>query len=229
MCASSSSTNIRGRPPPEDDEILVAPPPRPRSREGVCRLFRGCKAYQATNRHSRQNHRGYSRMGEAGEGRPVTHQQEKMGLEALPSVIGLNSRVGCPALPHTWREGAACCGGLPQRRAKSTSLSRPSAHHSPAPRIARFRRRWLSCAFLRHAAARGGDRQSAGADPFPTIAASVWKECSASSASFRRSATLQEAAGCKRPANILHEADLDRCCKDEAGAMSSWIAAATVV
>ena len=154
--------------------------------------------------------KGYG-MGEAGEGQNITHQQKKMGDDALrefrdrfsipvtdeqlDEVPFLTLRRGQPGDEYLRERRAALGGYLPARR-------REVASRCEVPPLSAFERaaegdrgpRDLDHDGVRadseHAAARQGRSASASCRSCPTRAApSAWRACSASSASSARSAS----------------------------------------
>ena len=187
--------------------------------EDIWRLNRGGhdphKVYAAY--HAAVNHKGQPTvilaktvkgygMGEAGEGQNITHQQKKMGDEALRS---FRDRFQIPiaddeldeapyykppedsagdAVPEGAAQGArrlpARSAATRRRRSRSPS-SRRSTRCSRAPASARSRPRWRSCASsTRSAATRRSASSSCRSCP-TSRAPSAWRACSASSASIR--------------------------------------------
>ena len=154
--------------------------------------------------------KGYG-MGEAGEGQNITHQQKKMGearaarssatASACRSPTSRSRRCRSSSWPRTARRwptcasaGAALGGNLPARRRKSESLADPAAlglrrPARRAPRGARSRPRWRSCASSTRCCATSRSASAWCRSCRTRAAPSAWRACSASSASSARSAS----------------------------------------
>ena len=196
--------------------------------------------------------KGYG-MGEAGEGQNITHQQKKMGENVLRA---FRDRFGIvdlpdeqiPEVPFLRAQGGQPGAGLPARaaggagRRRCRSRRTQSTETLPVPgavgvrrpaqahrRAGRSPRRWRSsgssprcCATSRSAS--GWCRSSR-----TSRARSAWRACSASSGSGRQVGQLYR----PEDANQLMYYKEDKSGQmlqegiNEAGAMSSWIAAAT--
>jgi pyruvate dehydrogenase E1 component len=168
-------------------------------------------AYKAASEHTGQptvvlakTIKGYG-MGTSGEAQNIAHQQKHIEVKAMRA---FRDRFAIPISdadlpkipffrpPQDSLEGAYLAervktlGYVPQRRAKSAALAVPDlAACSKARAIAKTRRRWRSCASSRRwCATRASARASCRSSP-TSRARSVWKACSANSASTRSSAS----------------------------------------
>ena len=192
--------------------------------------------------------KGYG-LGEAGEGKNITHQQKKMNEEELRA---FRTRFGIPIsdaevgktpfyrpaedsieIKYMREKRKALGGYVPTRKVRAEALkpAAPSCSRSStrAPTAARRRRRWCSCGCCRSCCA---TRRSASwsCRSSPTKRApSAWRRCSARSASTRTPARLYEPVDMDTllyykeasDGQILEEGI------NEAGSMSSFIAAGT--
>ena len=190
-------------------------------------------------------------MGEAGEGQNITHQQKKMGESALRAFrdrfgmtvtdeqlaevpflrLAEGSAGAWPTCGSAGRRSAATCRPAADRRRRCRCRScRPSTAQLDGDRRAGD----LDDDGVRpdpdHAAARQADRQAGRADRARTSRApSAWRACSASSGSSSQVGQLYQ----PEDANQLMFYREDKYGQmlqegiNEAGAMSSWIAAAT--
>ena len=194
--------------------------------------------------------KGYG-MGEAGEGQNITHQQKKMGgnvLRAFRDRFGSSTcptsrsprcrSCACrraPGAAYLRERRAALGGSLPVRRPRSSeTLAVPELSAFDAAAQAdrgarRSPRRWRSSGSSPRCCATS---RSAGAwcrSCRTSRARSAWRGCSASSGSSPRSGQLYR----PEDANQLMYYKEDKSGQmlqegiNEAGAMSSWIAAAT--
>ena len=172
-------------------------------------------AYAAAVKHAGQptvilakTVKGYG-MGEAGEGQMITHQQKKMGLDALrkfrdrfaipvtdaklEEIPFLKLAEGGPEQKYLQERRRQLGGSLPQRRRKSASLEVPElsafARSSPAPNSAKSPPRWRSCASSIRSCATRRSENSSCRSCRTSRGPSAWRACSASSASSRRSAS----------------------------------------
>ena len=211
-------------------------------------------AYAAAVKHTSQptvilakTVKGYG-MGEAGEGQNITISRRRwVSRRYANSAIGSQIPFRMPRSKTspssrsakrngtTWRRvavrSAARCRNAGPSPCRSTyRSSRPSAHKSPAPRIARFRRRWPSCAFSTRCCA---TRRSANmwCRSFPTDKSRTF----GMEGMFRQFGIFSQVGQLYKPqdADQLMYYREDRSGQmlqegiNEAGAMSSWIAAAT--
>ena len=213
MCASTSSASI-----PETAELV-----KDWSDEDIWELRRGghdplkvYAAYAAAVKHAGQptvilakTVKGYG-MGEAGEGQMITHQQKKMGVEALrkfrdrfaipitdekvEEVSFLAFADGSPEKKYLEEQRRKLGGPLPQRRRKSASLEVPPLSAFAAQLAQHRGSRDIDDHGLRahpqHDAARQGARPVRRSDRAGrSRAPSAWRGCSDSSESSRRSAS----------------------------------------
>ena len=211
-------------------------------------------AYDAAVRHTGQptvilakTIKGYG-MGQAGEGRNITHQQKSMNEEAR---LAIRDRLGIPLtdeqatgaffyrppedspeLRHMLERREALGGSLPARHTDGRAAADAAAVRRTSSRgaaSARTRRRWRSSASsTRSSATRCSARASCRSCP-TSHARSGWRACSASSGSTRQVGQLYEPEDAgdfmfyreDQHGQILQEGI------NEAGAFSSWLAAAT--
>ena len=149
--------------------------------------------------------KGYG-LGEAGEGKNITHQQKKMNEEELRA---FRTRFGIPisdaeiAKAPFYRpaedstEDRNTCASAARRSAASCRAARSAASRSTAPptelfeefsrapTAARRRRRWCSCGCCRSCCATRKSASSSCRSCLTKRARSAWKRCSARSASTR--------------------------------------------
>ena len=119
---------------------LAAPPRRPRPDQGLCGLCRGGRPSRQPTVILAKTIKGYG-MGAAGEGMNITHQQKKMGVEELKA---FRDRFKIPVpddqiaevpfyrpaedsveMKYLRERRTALGGSLPQRRRKSDALEVP--------------------------------------------------------------------------------------------------------
>ena len=193
--------------------------------------------------------KGYG-LGEAGEGKNITHQQKKMNEEELRA---FRTRFGIPISDAEigktpfyrpaedsieikyMRERRQALGGyVPTRKVRSRAAHagrRPSSSRSStrAPTAARRRRRWCSCGCCRSCCAtRSSARSSCRSCPTKR-APSAWKRCSAQVGIYSHAGQVYEPVDMDTllyykeasDGQILEEGI------NEAGSMSSFIAAGT--
>ena len=194
-------------------------------------------------------------MGGAGESRMTAHQQKKLDVEALKAfrdrfhlpltdddVAALRflqarrrqpprcatcaraARRSAAALPRAQRRRAAAAGAAAARPTRDFALQR-RRQGDVAPR-------WPSCACSATCCKRPDARARASCRSSPTRRApSAWRACSARSASTRRVGQLYEPedAGSMLSYREARDGQLLEEGITEAGALSSWIAAATIV
>ncbi len=193
--------------------------------------------------------KGYG-MGESGEGQNITHQQKHMagaalvrfrdrfGLplteEQLAELPFLRFADGSPEMAYLRERRGALGGALPAAGGGRRSRwrcpgSASSVASSLARRAARSPRRWRSCGSSTRCCATRGSASAWFRSWRTSPGRSAWKACSASSASSARSGQLYQ----PEDANQLmyyREAPDGQMLQEginEAGAMASWIAAAT--
>ena len=230
------------------DDQIGGPPRRARSAQSLRRLCSGGEAQGAAHRYPRQDSEGL-RYGRGRRGPNITHQQKKMGENSLREfrdrfdlTISTSSSAklpfirfaeDSPELKYLRERRAALGGSLPSRRRKSDpSRSRHCRAFEGSSRRrtgVRSRRRWhscecstLSCATNRLASA---SCRSFRTKPVP----SAWRVCSDRFGIFSQVGQLYTPEDANQLMFYKEDKDGQLLQEgiNEAGAMSSWIAAAT--
>jgi pyruvate dehydrogenase E1 component len=232
-----------------DEQVWKSESRRPRSVQGLCRVRGGGEAQRAADGDLAKTVKGYG-MGESGEGQMISHQAKKMTQDALKQFRD-RFDIPCPTtrspscrssrFPRTVRSGSTCRASRRARRLPAAAAPR-SRVALPAPRSPNFERLLQELgrardldddgfrADARHAGARQGDRQARRADRRRRIAhVRAWKGM------FRQLGIYSSVGQLYKPqeADQLMYYREDKAGQvlqegiNEAGAMSSWIAAAT--